>query len=79
MAHRKTEEDVRALRVDKQAELHKEQLERELGYKNAYEVDPLNRNYGFLNIDAKPNANVETSGKWVLPICVGTPQLRGYL
>lgn len=65
LTHRKTEEDMRALRVDRQVELHKEQLAREQGYKEAYENDSLNKHYGFLNIDATPNANVQTTGKCV--------------
>lgn len=62
MHHTKTEEDERALRVDKAVELQQAQLKRELAYKEAYESDPLNGNYGFLNVDATPNA-VDTSGK----------------
>lgn len=62
LAHHITEQDQRALKVDRQAELQQEQLARELAYKQAYERDPLNGKYGFLNIDATPNA-IDTSGK----------------
>ena len=67
LVHHITEQDQRALKVDKQAELQQEQLRRELAYKEAYENDPLNGKYGFLNVDATPNA-VDTSGKSV--ICI---------
>lgn len=67
LAHMKTEEDARALKVDKQEELRQEQLRREMGYKKAYEEDPLNKNYGFLNIDATPNAGVDLTGRSVSP------------
>lgn len=60
--HMKTEEDERALRVERKEELHREQLKREAAAKKAYEEDPLNGNYGYLNIDATPN-NIDTSGK----------------
>lgn len=63
MHHTKTEEDARALKVDRQAELHEEQIKRELAWKEAYEKDPLNIKYGFLNVDATPNQNVDISGK----------------
>lgn len=60
--HMKTEEDERALRVERQEELKREQLQREADAKAAYESDPLNGNYGYLNIDATPNA-IDTSGR----------------
>lgn len=61
--HTKTEEDERALRIERQEELHRESLRREAAAKHAYENDPLNGNYGFLNIDATPNKGVDLSGK----------------
>jgi hypothetical protein len=67
MHHTLTEDDSRALKVDRAAELKQEQLQRELGYKEAYEKDPLNKHYGFLNIDATPNVGVDTSGKYAFP------------
>lgn len=58
----KTEEDERALRIERQEELQREAIRREAAAKEAYENDPLNVNYGFLNIDATPNS-IDTSGK----------------
>lgn len=62
LEHRKTEEDERALRVERAEELEREHLAREAAAKEAYEKDPLKANYGFLNIDATPN-NFDISGK----------------
>ena len=69
LVHHITEQDQRALKVDRQQEIQQEQLRRELAYKEAYEKDPLNGKYGFLNIDATPNA-VDTTGKCVQPVAV---------
>lgn len=60
--HMKTEEDERALRVERHEELQRENLKREAAAKYAYDTDPLNGNYGFLNIDATPNP-IDISGK----------------
>ena len=60
--HMKTEEDERALRVERHEELQREALKREAAAKYAYDTDPLNGNYGFLNIDATPNP-IDISGK----------------
>lgn len=60
--HTITEQDERALKVDRAAQLKEEQLAREAAYRDAYANDPLNANYGFLNIDATPNP-IDTSGK----------------